>query len=267
MLRQFGVRFAVCLVLLGTGYLIIFGLPGKSHNKPATPPQKLATLKAALNESYLAANALASFHQNDAKTFITLDSLTSAYQSSTNRLFDTLKAAPKQLSSTAREKIATVADRQKQLASDTAARLKYFNQVISYDPSEDLGDINPVTETQELLKRATAAQNGFKKSTKPVAATNDSLKVDASAGGLADQVTKQALVKQADCFGQLASQLEARQTDQATRTRSRCIIEYPQVRQLVIKNIVAAFTPEQQKYLQATVPPLLRELDGLIEKN
>ena len=266
-LKQFGVRLVICLVLLGGLYLATFGLPGTSHNKPQTAKQKVTALRAALNQSYLASSSLAGFNENDPLSYYSLGSLGGQLKTNAELMQKRLSTAPREVKPEIKQRITGVVERQQKIAADFATSYDILSRVIAYDPGQDLGKLDINKDLEKLSQRAAAAENGLKKTatnSTPVSSSSG-LSVQENKGTplVVHPVTKEALLKQADCLGRLARQLDAKQTG-AAQTRSSCTNDYSSARKLAITNVIQNSFPDSQKqYMDKTVPNLLKQLDRL----
>lgn len=269
--RLFGIRLLVCLVLAGAGYAAVFGLRTAAKPVILTPPQKLAELRAALDETYLAGNSLASFKQSDGTAFQALDDLRLQFEKSTNRLRASLSAAPADAVAPLKPAITNVLN-QAQLASQSyRASNAVLTQIINYNPSANLDTPALANDPGTLAARASAAQKGLLKAAADqttVAAGSTGLSVQNNNGPalIVNDPTRTLLRAEAACFGQLSTQASARQTTAMTQTRSQCVADYPALRRQAIQNITqSAWGNDYQSFTHGSVPPLLRQLDALIK--
>ncbi len=269
--RLFGIRLAICLVLLGAAYIALFGLRPVAKPALITPTQKLASLRAALDESYLAGNSLAGFSQSDGAAFQSLDNSRLQFEKATNRLQTALSAAPPATIAPFKPALVTVIDRSHQATQSYRAHFAVLAQPISYNPSADLGALALDTDFSKVATRASAAQKGLLKAADnqtTVTATASGLSVQNENGpaSLLEQTTRTVLRAEAACLGQLSAQASAQQTVAATQTRAQCIDGYPALRLAAIQNVTqTAWSSDYQSYMQRTVPALLRQLDQLIK--
>jgi hypothetical protein len=271
--QRFGVRFAICLLVLGTAYLAIFGLKPTSHNIPITASQKVAALRAGLDETYIVGNDLAGFKESDSVAANTLGSMFSQYQNAYTSLQTALSKAPGEVTAVTRSSVRSILTRQKQAINTYQVAGKVLSQIITYEPSTDLGSLDANKNTADLTARATAAQQGLTHAandTTPSANSGTgSLSVQSadSSNLIVSGATKKALLTEAGCFGQITTQLNAHQITQAVSTRSHCINAYPALRLQVAQNITQpAFGGVYQNYMGKTVPSLLETLNKLARR-
>ena len=270
--RLFGIRLAVCLVLAGAGYIVVFGLRSAAKPVSLTPPQKLAELRAALDETYLAGNSLVSFKQSDGAAFRSLDDLRLQFEKATNRLRTSLSAAPAE-TAPFRPAIATVLDRAQLASQSYRASNGVLTQIINYNPSANLGAPALASDLTKLAARAEAAQKGLLKAAADqttVAANSSGLSVQDNNGPalLVSDATRTLLSAEAACFGQLSTQASAQMAAAVALTRSQCINDYPALRLQTITNVTqSAWGGDYQSFTHSTVPLILRQLDALIKTN
>lgn len=267
--KRFGLRFVISLVVLGGLYLLVFGWPA-SHKQPNTPQAKISRLRGALDQTYLDSSIIAGFHENDAASYSALNSLLGQFQTDIKTLQTDLSKAPSQVSTSQRNNIKATIDEEDQAIKAFSARFNILLRPIAYDPSTDLGKLDPAKDTAELQKRAQAAQAGLQKAANDTTNTNSTNTLDVgtvdSNTSLVGPATKQKLEASADCFGKLADQLGKKQFSDASSTRTSCIKAYPTTRQQAIANVLAGTFPDSYKsYLKKTVPALLKQFDTQIK--
>ncbi|HVW23685.1 MAG TPA: hypothetical protein VHB51_04365 [Candidatus Saccharimonadales bacterium] len=247
-LQQFGLRFIVCVLVLGGLYLAIFGWHPHRHQLPNTPQAKIVRLRTALDQTYIDSSNITSFKQNDPASYALLNSLIGKLQSDVKSLAADLQAAPGKVPTADKAQIKAVIDQEKGGVAALQARYSLLNQVIAYDPQADLGNLDLGSDNAKVVSRAAAAAKGLQ------AVAN-------SHGGLVTADDKSAINKAAGCFSQLASQLKAGSGSQAADTRATCISDYPLARQAAIANVIQGGLPDTyQNYLKQHIPPLLIEL-------
>jgi hypothetical protein len=270
-LKRFGVRFAICLVVFGAGYVAIFGLRHASHNQPNTPAAKIVALRAALDQTLIDSGILAQYKQNDPASYASLSNLLSRFQSDVKALKTTLGRAPRQVTPVIHKQINAVISSENQIVSSFNARYSVLALPITYDPQSDLGKLDISNDKSKLSQRASAAQAGLKKAAGNTTSTNNSNTLNVgtvgSGSSLVTASTKQALLTAADCYGQLASQLSANQMSQAAETRAACIKNYPSARQKAIRNVLeGSFSTSYESTLKQTITPLLAQLSSTANK-
>lgn len=271
MARRFAVRFAVSLVVLGGLYVTVVGFTPRSHNKPQTPNQQLASLRSQLDSILITTASLARFHQSDAVAYANLSQLTAGLQSASNSVQGLLHKNPRLLTATENDDILRLTTEVKHADQRYQKAQAVFSRVLRYDPSSDLGK-QSVSSAGNLIKdRANAAAKGLR------AAAGDATSVAATGGELsvgtvndnAQLVTpaaREALANAAQCFESVANQLASNQPAQADATRSNCIKDYPQLRSVVAGNLLTfAYGPSYQQSIQQRIPPLLKQLDARIK--
>jgi hypothetical protein len=251
-LQQFGVRFLICLLVLGGLYIAVFGWHHVSHNLPNTPAAKIARLRTALDQTYIDSSTLTSFKQNDPASFAVLSSLIGKLQTDVKALSTDLQTAPTKVPTSQRTQLKSVINHENDAVNALTSRNGALNQVIAYDPQADLGSLDMNSDSATVASRATAAAAGIQKT------AND------SNFSLVTPVAQKALNTAAACFTQLASQIKNSQLAQAGQTRASCIKNYPVARQAALQNVIQVGLPTSyQAYLKQQIPPLLRELDQL----
>lgn len=265
-LQPFAIRFIICFVIVGVAYAGVANLT--HHKRPLTSTQKVAALRAALDQIYISGNQLANFYQSDTVTASALAQQFSQFQTVITSLSVTLKTAPSpQVGTTQRQQIQGLLDSQKTVIAAYKLAWAVIAKPLTYEPAGDLGSLDPKTDTAKLTARATAAQNGLLKAadnTATVASSSSSLVAQNTqvAPTLLDATTKQALQKSAVCFGQIASQLTNHQISQATATRADCISAYPVLRASLVQNLLStSFNDNYRRTLKDSIPPLLKQLD------
>jgi hypothetical protein len=243
--QQFGVRLVICVAILGGLYGAWWLAFGRSHN--LTPSQKIAALRAAIDNSYIADGDLASFSENNAASSYDLDSLTAALQADLDQVQKRLKAAPPKVNQQLRQTIQAYVSQEQSALSAYRSASNIFGRAIAYDPQTDLGNAGA-----KLAERATAAQKGLQTAANGGEASSG---LTATGSGLIGAVAETALQNSATCFGKLASDASQLQT---------CIKQYPATRQAAIANLLAdSFSAAHRQQLAQTVPALLASLDKL----
>jgi|GEM_PF-1855404 len=264
LIKRFGIRFALSLVILGGLYLLIFGWP-RSHHQPNTPQARISRLRASLDQTYLDSSIIAGFKENDAASYNTLNSLQGQFQADIKTLQTNVSKAPGQVSGKQKSALKAVIDHENQASNAFSARFNILLRPIAYDPSTDLGKLDPTKDSAELQKRALAAQTGLQKAADDTTNTNSSNTLDVGtvdSNNLVSTATKQKLIASADCFGKLADQIGKKQFAAASTTRSTCIKDYSSARQQAIQNVLTGtFPASYQSYMKNTVPDLLNQLD------
>jgi hypothetical protein len=242
-------RLVACLAVLGVVYLLAFSHPKAASKRPVTDKQKLADIRAAVDETFIAAQQLNSFKVDDSTAFDQLNSQINGFRQALNHLKQSINTAPPSLPQQSRSTIADLIKRD-QTAIDVYAKL-YPNQsqVLQYNPANDLPALSATTN-KLVSERAAAAQKGLAK-----AATQSP-----------SPEIKQALKVEADCFDKLSKDLSSQQLSSTTLTRQQCINDYPALRLKVIQSLLQpAWGGDYAAYAKQTVPPLLNRLDGLVK--
>jgi hypothetical protein len=234
-------RLLICTALLGGLYLLVFGWP-KTATRPLNDTQKLADVRAALDETYVATQQLNGFHVIDATASDQLNSQVGQFNHAVDHLKQALAAAPTSLPPETRSTVDSLLKRDKAAADAYTAHYQPFAQVIEYNPAADLPAVNSST-TKSVAERATAAKKGLTK-----AADNQLVTPD----------IRQALQLEADCFDRLAKTTTADQ-------RNQCVSAYPALRLQIIQSAIRpAWGDDYAAYVKQTVPPLLKRLDSLV---
>lgn len=258
-------------MVMGVVYVVVFGLPARSHNKPLTVSGKISSIRTLLDETYLIGNSLAGFDQNNQVTYSSLGSLQSRLQTDNDALKKALEHAPGELGQNLGDQIETVVSRQDAAIKTMDRRYTLLLKTIEYDPAADLGRLDAAKDTEKLSERAVAARDSLKKTaedTTPIS-TNSKLSVEGNSGTplLFNSVTRDMLQAEADCLGKIADQLAAKHYPEASTTGESCIAGYPKVRRQAVENVLQSVTDKDyRQYLKTTVPPLLRQLDALIKQ-
>lgn len=265
-LKGFGIRFAISLVVLGGVYLLIFGWPG-THKRPLTPAGKIAAIRSALDETYLAASNLASFDESSPVAAYDLAQVYSQFQVGDKDLQEALKAAPPQVSPDLRKAIQKVLDLQQGAMAEYQSRSTALGKIAAYDPSSDLAAPSVTKSVSVTAQRANAAQKGLEAVAEAKAGGGASgLGVTTAGEQMVGASTKELLQKEAACFGTLAKQASAKDVTGLQKSRAACIAAYPALRRTVIHDIARpAFAGDYQKTMQTTIPPLLTKLDDLLK--
>lgn len=275
-LKRFGIRFGISLVVLGTIYGLIFGF-SLHRKRPLTTSQKVVVLRTALDQTLIDSNTLLHYSGQNATSADVLTALNSQLNGDSTKLQTALKQAPSTVKSSLRSSIQAVIKAQMAENNAFSKASKVLLKPIAYDPESDLGNLDLNHNRDELLTRATGAQNGLK-----TAATNTTL-MDSSANSLGlaqpgqnpaaavtvvSSSTKANLLTSAKCFGQLVTELQANQVAKAGQTRTSCIQNYPAIRVTVIENLLQdSLSPDYKAALKTTVPDLLKQLDVIIKTN
>lgn len=266
--KLFGIRFGLCLVLIGAAYVAIFGLHPVIKPAPASSQQKLASLRAALDETYIAGTALANFKQSDATAFESLDNSRSQFETATKRLQTALLTAPPAKMALYSSDLNTIVARAQQATESYQASNSVLTQIISYNPSVDMGQLSSQTELAKIAARASAAQKGLQKVADNQTAGAMGLSVQGENGPalLVFEQTRAALRGEAACFEQLSLQAGAGHRAAAELSRDQCLHDYPALRLLAIQNVTQnSWGGDYQATTQRVIPPLLGSLDQLIK--
>ncbi|HXR50497.1 MAG TPA: hypothetical protein VN778_05740 [Verrucomicrobiae bacterium] len=267
LLASFLWRFAVCLTAISLLYLLVFGLPKKAAKRSSTNTQRLASIRAALDETYIAGRSLATLHQTDASAYEALNDLHDEYQTAAADLAKAVQQSPATLTSGEQAALQAIVSRNQQASASYTSTYAVLNQVVRYNPSDDL-NLPLNSAATEVAARASAAQRGLTKAATPapvkMATGNSGVQTGIPASF--DSTLQAALQAEAQCFGQLASRLNAAHTLAAAgQTRTACLQTYPALRLEALQAVTgAAFTQEYQDYLDQTVPPLLKQMDSQI---
>lgn len=258
----FGLRLLLCLLLVGGsygGYQLI-----KAKAAPASPERKqAAALRGNLQENLLRGTTLANFTRNDATTDDTLQRLVLELENSTASV---QKAAQSDTNLTPlqRQSISRVTSLQKQAINLFRSAHTTLGKVVGYNPSTDLGNLDPAKDRELLTGRAAAAYRGLTGvagSTATTASVSSSLSVGDENGPspLVSPATKQALTTAAGCYQTLSTLTDAKQL---SAQRSSCIAAFPAVRRQALTNLLQdSFSQQYQAQLKQLIEPLLKQLD------
>lgn len=269
--RQFAIRFGLSLLLVTLLYGAFLVLRPEPKPVAATTPEKLAGLRATLNQVYLAGTSLSTFNQSNAAAFQALDDSRLQFETATNSLADALQQAPAPVSPALRQSIVTSLTAARQATADYKVSYALLGRIVSYDPQVDLGSTDLSRDATVVAGRATAAQQALLKAANDqstIVTGSNGLSVQATDGPalLVNEITRSALRAAASCFEDLNRQLTADQLSVAASTRARCTQDYPTVRLLAASNITGnAWSTRYQTQAQASTPALLRQLDVLIK--
>lgn len=271
--KFFGIRFGICLVLIGASYVAIFGIHSKTKPALASSQQKLASLRAALDETYIAGTDLALFKQSDATASESLQNSRSQFDTAMKRLQAALLSTPPAEVAPYKSNLITIVARAQQATESSRAVNIVLTQIISYNPSVDMGQLSFQTDLAKISVRANAAQKGLQKVADnqiTVAARASGLSVQGENGPtlLVSEQTKTALRGEAACFGLLSSQAGAGQMAAAELSRGQCLHDYTNLRLLAIQNMTqSSWGGDYQTTTKRMIPPLLRSLDQQIKTN
>jgi len=141
-LKQFGLRFLVCLVVLGGLYLIVFGLHPGRHKLPNTPQAKILRLGTALDQTYVDSSDITGFKQNNPASYYQLSTLINKLKADTTALSTALQDAPHKVAGSEKAAIKAVIAQENDGVTALQARYTVLNQVIAYDPQADLGKLD-----------------------------------------------------------------------------------------------------------------------------
>lgn len=266
LLRRFGLRFVISLVILGVAYGLIFGFSVGSHNKPNTPSAKRARLATALDQIGIDGSIVSNFQQNDATSYSVMEKLFSQEQTAVKQTRQALAAAP--VTSAQHQQAQAIIDSANQALTSYSQRYSILQQVIIYDPQADLGKLDFSTSSAQIEIRAAAAQKGIAKAANSTATADSSsagLNVDTTSGGtlLIPSTTKQALLSASQCFGELASQLQTNQAVVAAQTRANCVKSYTAARGQAIKTVIqGSFSDTVVSLLQSRITNLDKQLNS-----
>jgi hypothetical protein len=268
LIRRFGLRFAISFAILSLGYLALFGWPATSSKRtPVTATEKIAALRAALNQTLIASGYLNNFSDNSIVASHTLANQVTQLTSANQATQIALKAAPRQLESETRREIQAILGRHEQAIQLYQGVNATLSKAISYDPQTDLGKLDLTKDGDKLVQRARAAQEGLKKTASATSAPNSSAGLNvqrtATAPPISDK-TRQALQGEIDCLDQLAQ--PNKDVEAAQRLRLRCINDYATLRSLAVADVTTvAFPQEYQATMKRSTLPILRQLDRLLK--
>jgi hypothetical protein len=264
--RQFALRFVICLVILGALYGLVFGFLPRSHNQPKTASQKIAALKTALLESSLASSALINYSGSDATSYDTLSSLSSELSDQITQISQDMVTTSNRLTPALRNQLNVVIDQEKAANQRFKTVFGILGQPIEYDPTTDLAT-SATGGFSQLSIRAAAAAKGLLSAANnqtagsTAAVSNSGLDVQTSGNLVVETATSNKLTKEASCFNSIVSQLHANQTAQVNKTTSSCFATYPDMRTQSIEN-VTQFTNSgnYQQQLQQEIKTLSQQL-------
>lgn len=265
-------RFAVCVVVLGGIYLTYTFTKPRAEVRTHSAASQLSIIRGLLNESLIYSSSLAQFKQSDPAAAGAFGQIAASYRSNSENLATAMGKSGMLLTSRQRETVNQIATSQKQALDRYNSSFSVVSQVLNYDPATDLGALPIDTKASDISVRASAAAKGLRN------ATAKQPSVQSAAGGLsvgsANDSTQMlsndaqtVLTEEAACFDQLASQLDARQTEPARQTLAACINGYSKVRLAAVQGVRDySFGPDYQQYIKQRLPGLLKELDASAQK-
>ena len=268
-IKQAGFRFIICLLIIGVPYAVYVGVSYRS--RATTPLQKVAALRASLDQTYLAADQLTHFSDSSTVAASGLNQQYVTVQASLKSLSEHLDQTPAQvITPVQRTAVRSYGDAVGSALSTYKINYVLFAEPLGYDPVKDIGSLNLKTESTKALTRAKAAQKGLHA---------DALRtLGASSSGLSAQSnqkndtvlsteSQRRLESMSDCFGKLAAQLSAQAIPVAESIRASCIADYPALRSQMIQNLIdTTYRKDYFQSAQSSVPPLLKQLDTSANK-
>lgn len=248
-LKQFGIRLAICLFVLGGIYIAIFGLKPASHKVPVTDSEKRAYLRSAVAESSLASSDVAAFKERSPLAYNDMSVLRSRLSTTNAKLQDALQRAPTSVSAGQRKNASSILAGQQKVATNLLTGIDVLGQVVQYDPATDLTPV--ASKADQLAARATAAAKGLTKAanSQTLASSNDSGLAVSSNALLVPDNLKQLLLSNAACFSQVAAEATANKLDQAVKIQQACTANYPALRQAAVATITSSSV--NNDYLQS----------------
>lgn len=237
-LRQFGKRFIICIVVVGAAYLLAFiAIPKLLHRDP--PSKQIVTLRSALIQVYIDGNNIATFKQNDATAYVTLNDLISQFTQDGSQLQQAAKTAQHSLSEAQRTQVAAIQKSQQQTADNLQAQYQLLAAPLRYDPADDFAGLS----SQQLVQHATAARHGLQR-----VLTNAQLGADAS----------NSIRSMASCLQQIITSTGEARVKQAA---AGCAKAYPTFRDKLTRNIIdQGLSASYQSYVRTHLPALLKTL-------
>lgn len=256
--RRFGIRFGICLLVLGAIYAAVVILQTVSRNQPSVT-QRLAAVHASLDQSYVDGTSLANFHESGILSGTDLSGLLTQFKDDTAKLKSATSAAHYHLSNSEYASLQTIISRQQQAADNLQARYTPVAQVIAYDPATDLTGASSTLQT-----RAQAAAKGLHHALTAAgqpATTGNTGIIPAGGNAAISQAVQNRIQQTANCFDQLTTELQKHQTAAANKRRQACVKAYPTLRQAVIEDVINhSFDNTYRAYMRQTVPKLLAKL-------
>lgn len=269
--RRFAIRLIISLLVISSIYFGAVNLYDHQRHQ-FTPLQKLASLRAGLDQTVLSGGRLASFSETNSVAGTTLSQTFTTYQASVTRLQRQVSAVPmNQLTNRQRRDFQSIINTQQRASASYKSAYQTLGQPLSYDPYTDLANLSITKDSAKIITRARAAQKGLTSNLGgTVAPSKDGLTAQASQAPttVASSQTQTALTSAASCFGRLADQLQAAKQADASQIRQRCLQTYPGVRAQIIHNILQlSFNQQYLNDTQNAALPLLKQLDAKLAHN
>lgn len=264
-IKHAGFRFIICFLIIGVPYTALVGVMHRKH--AITPQQKVAALRASLDQTYLAADQLLHFTESSTVATSELNQQYGALQASLSTLSKSLEAIPPPLiTPVQRTSVHSYNDAVSSALADYKLHYILFAEPLSYDPATDVGALNLKTDTTTVLTRAKAAQKGLHADAQRTLSTSGSSLMaqtnQKDDNGLSPE-SRRLLETMSDCFGKLVAQLSSKTIPVGETIRASCIADYPALRAQMIQNLLdTTYRKDYFRIAQATVPPLLKQLDG-----
>jgi hypothetical protein len=224
----------------------VFGLYTRSKRVQA-PNSSLPALRSATGQVILAAQSLQSIDGTSDTSPQFIASLVSSQSTSLQSAKDILKKQSKKLSPEVTSQLSAVLTGQQQLLDELGGRYKILGKAISYNPSLDLGNLDPVNNADTLQQRAQAAHDNLNKlaQTPSFSFKSEKGSINTSGNYVPTDATYDVLAKAASCFGQLSEAVKTKNTAQINETRSQCIRNYPAIRKQLVTELTTVYTSQK----------------------
>ena len=268
-IKHAGFRFIICLLIIGVPYAAVVGVMHRKH--AITPQQKVASLRASLDQTYLAADQLIHFSESSTVATSELNQQYGALQASSDSLSRRLNQTPSAvITPKQRTLIRSYSDAVNSALAAYKLNYALFAEPLSYDPVIDIGALNLKTETTKALTRAKAAQKGLHidaQRTLGTASSGLTAQSDQKNASVLSPENQRRLENMSDCFGKLSAQLSAKTIPAAETVRATCISDYPALRAQLIQNLLdTTYRKDYFQSAQSSVLPILKQLDSTISK-
>jgi hypothetical protein len=230
----------------------VFGLYTRSKRVQA-PNSSLPALRSATGQVILGAQSLQNLDGTSDSSPQFIASLVTSQSSSLKSANDILKKQSKKLSPEVTSQLNTALAEQQQLLDELGGRYKILGKAIAYNPSLDLGNLDPVNNTDTLQQRAQAAHDNLNKlaQTPSFSFKSEKGSINTSGNYVPTDATYDVLSKAASCFGQLSEAVKTKNASQINETRSQCIRNYPTIRKQLVTELTSIYASEKaQKNLK-----------------
>lgn len=253
--KQFVLRLAVALVIIGGLYWLFIGYPSHRNQTKQLPDHNLYELRAALNENYLAVSGLSQIDSQKPSSGEHLKSLRDQVDKTAGIIEKLANEAP---ASTSGEIVASST----QLAKDEKDTIKQFDskfgsyeKALSYNPSDDLGELDIVADKDKLATRASDTKNALEQIANK---QSGELRI------IDKKPVSEVILAASNCFDTLSQQLPANSAE-AQATRQRCIDEYRQVRKVIVEDMASGFNQNNDS-TTSKIHTIIEKVDSSLKR-